>query len=312
VNDPLSNRDFEADEIQYEDAMAERYDRDYHEPAIMKRHDEDFATFVAQHYRAGDRVLDLGCGPGSLWSYWTRHFTGNTGIIGVDISPKMVKRAKSAWPDGDFRVGTFLEIPVESATVDLVIASSTLHHLPDALLPQAFAEIRRVLVEHGTLVGREPVGVGRLADEPGWLSGAIMNFRHMVSRLTHTREYAEPENGPHHHAYDPREFFGFLSEAFAPRSLTLRHPFSSYVSRCDDPLVESIAMWFDDWLSHQRGQEFYYAASNNFANAAEVARCIRKELETDPHYDKQQFLALLQSAAELIEREFRRPGRGPR
>ena len=312
MNNPPSNRDFEADEIEYEDAMAERYDRDYHEPVIMKRHDQDFAAFVARHYRAGDRVLDLGCGPGSLWSYWTTHFSGNTGLIGVDISPQMVARAKSAWPDSDFRVGSFREIPVESGTIDLVIASSTLHHLPDPLLPQAFAEIRRVLVEHGTLVGREPVGVGRLADEPGWLSGAIMNFRHLVSRLTHTREYAEPENGPHHHAYDPKVFFDFLSQAFAPRSLTFRHPFSSYVSRCDDQLVASIAMWFDEWLKHQRGQEFYYAASNNFADAAEVARCVRNELDSHAPYDKEQFLALLQAAAELLERELGRPGRGPK
>ena len=30
--------------------MADRYDRDYHEPRIMKRHDEDFASFVVSHF----------------------------------------------------------------------------------------------------------------------------------------------------------------------------------------------------------------------------------------------------------------------
>ena len=283
--------------------MAERYDRDYHEPAIMKKHDRDFADFVAGHFKPGDHILDLGCGPGSLWSHWTTRLEGHASLIGVDIAPKMVAQAKTHWPDGDFRVGSMLSIPVQSGAIDLVIASSTLHHLPDSVLPQALTEIKRVLTEHGTLVGREPVGKGRLADVDGWLSGAIMNFRHLVSRLTRTREYREPENGPHHHAYDPRVFFEILSETFSPRSVAFRHPFSSYVSRCNHELVEAMADWFDTWLKHEGGQEFYYAASNNFADAAEIARCIRKELEQDPHYDKERFLALLQSAAELLERE---------
>jgi ubiquinone/menaquinone biosynthesis C-methylase UbiE len=300
-------RDFEVQEIAYEDAMAERYDRDYHEPVIMRRHTRDFAEFVSGHFKPGDRVLDLGCGPGSLWSHWTTRLAGHGGLIGVDIAPRMVAQARKKFPAGDFRVGSMLEIPVESGAIDLVIASSTLHHLPDTVLPQALAEIKRVLAEHGTLVGREPVGVGRLADIAGWLSGAIMNFRHLASRVTHTREYPEPENGPHHHAYDPKVFFQILSQSFAPRSVAFRHPFSSYVSRCDHELVDAMTNWFDNWLKHQGGQEFYYAASNNFADAAEVARCVQKELEQDPQYDKEKFLALLQSAAELLERELGKP-----
>ena len=304
-------RAYEADEIAYEDAMAGRYDRDYHEPPIMKRHDEDFANFVASHFTPGDRVLDLGCGPGSHWKYWEQTLTPRGGLIGVDISPKMIERARVAWPGRDFRVGSTLELPVESGSIDLVIASSTLHHIPDTLLPTAFAEIRRVMTEHGTLVGREPVGVGRLADEPGWLSGAIMSFRHLASRLTKTREHPEPENGEHHHAYDPKVFFEMLTASFAPKGLQFRHPFSYYVARIDDPLVEALALWFDDWLKHDRGQEFYYAAAHNYADAAEVARCIRNELESDPSYDRKTFMALLQQAAEMLERELPRNVRKP-
>lgn len=305
-------RGYEAEEIAYEDAMADRYDRDYHEPPIMKRHDQDFAGFVASQFTPGDRVLDLGCGPASHWKYWEETLTPRGALIGVDISPKMIERATLDWPGRDFRVGSTLELPIDSASIDLVIASSTLHHIPDDLLPAAFAEIRRVLSEHGTLVGREPVGVGRIADEPGWLSGAIMGFRHLASRLTNTREYPEPENGAHHHAYDPKMFFEVLTASFAPRGLQFRHPFSYYVARIDDPLVEALALWFDDWLKHERGQEFYYSAAHNYADAAEVARCIRKDLERDPSYDRKAFMALLQQAAELLERELPRRVRDPR
>jgi ubiquinone/menaquinone biosynthesis C-methylase UbiE len=306
-----SRRAFEIAEVAYENAMADRYDRDYHEPPIMKEHDRDFAKFVASHFKPGDRVLDLGCGPGSLWEIWQTYLPQAGSLTGVDISPAMVARAAARWPAADFRVGSTLAIPVDSGSIDLVIASSTLHHIPDELLPDAFAEIRRVLAEHGTLVGREPVGVGRLADEPGWFSGAIMSFRHLVSRLTRTREYAEPENGPHHHAYDPKVFFEKLCGAFAPRGLQFRHPFSYYVARIDDPLVASIALWFDEWLRHEAGQEFYYSASHNYADAAEVARCIENELARGPSYDRVEFMALLQRAAERLERELTNKSRNP-
>jgi ubiquinone/menaquinone biosynthesis C-methylase UbiE len=297
------SRDFESLEVRYENAMADRYDRDYHDPPIMKRHDEDFVRFVSQHFSQGDRVLDLGCGPGSLWPYWESAFVSHGGLIGIDIAPKMISRARRLYRKGDFRVGNILEIPIDASSVDLVIASSTLHHIPDELLPKAFSEIRRVLDEHGTLVGREPVGVRRLADEPGWLSGAIMNFRHLVYRLTNTREYGEPENGPHHHAYDPRVFFEFLVQSFAAKGLEFRHPFSPYVSRSDHPMVESLALWFDDWLKNESGHMFYYSASQNYADVADVTWCIQQELERVPSYDRAMFMALLQRAAELLERE---------
>lgn len=304
----VPKRDYEAQEIAYENAMAGRYDRDYHEPPIMKRHAEDFAQFVATYFNPGDRVLDLGCGPGTLWRLWETTLAGHGALIGVDLAPGMVEQARHRWPAGDFRIGNILEIPVDAGSIDLVIASSTLHHLPDVLLPDAFAEIRRVLAEHGTLVGREPVGVRRLADEPGWLSGAIMSFRHMVSRLANTREHPEPENGPHHHAYDPHVFVEALVQAFALRGLQFRHPFSYYVARVHHPLVTSIALWFDQWLKHQSGQEFYYAASHNYADAADVAQCVQNELEQHPDYDRREFLALLQQAAALLEREIMNPG----
>jgi ubiquinone/menaquinone biosynthesis C-methylase UbiE len=296
-------RAFEANEIAYEDAMAQRYNRDYHVPAIMAAHDRDFARFVAAHFRAGDRVLDLGCGPASMWRYWAEYLPGHKELIGVDISPGMVSEARAVWPHGDFRIGSMMELPLPDSSIDLVIVSSAFHHLPDETLPDALTSIRRVLSEHGTLVGREPVRTGRLGDEPGWLSAAIMTFRHLVYRLTAVREEPEPSIGSHHHAYDPREFFDVLNHTFQPKSVEFRHPFSSYVARSEHPTVERIALFFDEWLGHKRGQEFYYAASHNFADADDVARCVRLALEERPAYDEKQFLVMLQAAAQRLERE---------
>jgi ubiquinone/menaquinone biosynthesis C-methylase UbiE len=301
--------EYESVEIEHENAIADRYNRDYHQPPILRRHHEDFAQFVATHFHPGDRVLDLGCGPASMWDWWRHHLAGAGQLVGCDISPRMVEEARRLQPDGQFCVATMRELPFESSSFDLVIASSVLHHVPDAALPAALTEVSRVLGEHGMLVGREPVSVGRLADTPGWQSGAIMAFRHLVCRLTHTREYGEPVNGEHHHAYDPQQFIGMLSPILTPVQFRQRHPFSFYVGRSHHPLVVKFAMWMDERLEHRRGQEFYYAAAKNYTSAADVAALVKREVEQLPPDDQREFLALLQQAAVLLERELQGNGK---
>ena len=92
-------RDYEREEIAHENAIAPRYNRDYHDPPILKQHHEDFADFVATHCREGDRVLDLGCGSASMWTHW-RERLPRVSLIGIDISPGMVEEARRLMPDG--------------------------------------------------------------------------------------------------------------------------------------------------------------------------------------------------------------------
>lgn len=296
-------RDFELRERGYEDAVATRYNRDYHQPVIMREHDEDFAKYVAQFFHPGDRVLDLGCGPASLWPFWKAHLGGYSSLIGVDLSEGMIKECRKLYPEDDFRVGSVFEIPVETGSVDLLIASSVLHHVPDENLPDVFSDMLRVLDEHGNLVGREPISSGRLGDSPGWFSGALMSFRHLAYRLTHTREYPEPEIGEHHHAYKPKEFLGILQKHFSPKGVILRHPVSSFVSRCDNSLVAKAAFLLDREIKHRGGHTFYYVATKNFHDAADIASCIELELQGNNQINKKEFLALLQKASELLEKE---------
>jgi ubiquinone/menaquinone biosynthesis C-methylase UbiE len=299
-------KDFEQQERLYEDAIAPRYNRDYHSYPIMKYHDEEFAKYVAQSYHQGDRVLDLGCGPASLWHLWKKLLLSPNFIMGVDISEGMIHECQKMYPEDNFRVGSALEIPIDSGTIDLVIVSSILHHIPDEYLPQVFKEINRVLDEHGKIVGREPVSQGKLGDQPGWFSGTLMSFRHLVYRLTHTREYPEPEIGEYHHAYIPQEFGKILEQFFAIKGIQFKHPLSSYVLRCNNSFVATTVKLLDKAIEHYGGYEFYYSATKNYTDATDVAYCIEQELATEfTAEQKLEFMALLQKASEIIEKELK-------
>jgi ubiquinone/menaquinone biosynthesis C-methylase UbiE len=299
---------FEQHERAFEDAIADRYDRDYHVPPIMWQHDQDFADYVAEFYAPGDRVLDLGCASASLWPQWEAKLAAPRLLIGVDLSPGMLRQGKRAAKNAKLAAGSMFQIPVPSGSFDIVVASSILHHIPDQSLTEALDEIHRVLDEHGTLVGREPISSGKLGDAPGWLSGALMAFRHMVYRMTHTREYPEPAAGEEHHAYVPEEFLRSLEKVFRPRGLKLRNPVSSFVQRSEHPLVMEVARVLDEAIDHWGGFEFFYAARKNFFDAQDVSECIRNELNSRSDHlpNEAEFLALLQSASDLLERELAR------
>jgi SAM-dependent methyltransferase len=103
----------------------------------------------------GETVLDVGCGAGMDLLLAARR-TGSTGrAIGVDITPAMIERAKSAalkaglWQTIEIRRGTAEELPVESESVDVIISNGVLNLSSDKL--QSFGEIYRVLRPGGRL-----------------------------------------------------------------------------------------------------------------------------------------------------------------
>jgi hypothetical protein len=62
--------------------------------------------------------------------------------------------------------------------------------------------------------------------------------------------------------------------------------------------------FLDNSIGHREGHEFYYIASKNYFDASDVAYCIEQELKSSStSFNKKEFLALLQKAAEIIERE---------
>ena len=101
----------------------------------------------------GDKVLDVGCGTGTLTIAAQAQAGANGEIHGIDAAPEMIEEARrKAIEQGagiDFQVGLIEDIPFPDDEFDLVLSSFVLHHLPSELKRSGFIEIRRVLKPGG-------------------------------------------------------------------------------------------------------------------------------------------------------------------
>jgi ubiquinone/menaquinone biosynthesis C-methylase UbiE len=105
---------------------------------------------------AGESVLDIGCGTGTLAIAAKRLVGGKGHVCGIDASPEMIaragKKARKAGLGIDFRNALVEAMPFPDGQFDVVLSTLMLHHLPGKLRSQCAAEVRRVLKPGGRLL----------------------------------------------------------------------------------------------------------------------------------------------------------------
>jgi ubiquinone/menaquinone biosynthesis C-methylase UbiE len=122
---------------------------------------------LALHHAAlstGDKVLDVGCGTGTLALLAKERVGAEGDVRGIDASPQMIERARKkahdAGADVTFEMAVIEQLPFPEGTFDAVLSTFMLHHLPDVVKSAGLREVARVLKPGGRLMAVDMSGEG--------------------------------------------------------------------------------------------------------------------------------------------------------
>ena len=137
----------------------------------------------------GQTVLDLGSG-GGIDCFLAARRVGPTGrVIGVDMTPAMLDRARAnreklGADNVEFRLGEIEHLPVPDSSVDVVISNCVINLSPDK--PQVLREAHRVLKPGGKLAVSDIVTDGPL---PAAIKASLSTWAGCVAGALEVQEY---------------------------------------------------------------------------------------------------------------------------
>lgn len=158
------------------DEWAVTYDGDFATFGLCKEAIERIVDLVESY--SPRYVLDIGTGTGALLLALSRRI--NAKFIGIDISGQMLRKAKENLRNVsvELKKGSFLSIPINDSSVDVVVSNLAMHHLPDALKIKSIKEIKRVLKTNGKVV----IGDIIFFEKFDWRSVTKNNLRKKIAQ----------------------------------------------------------------------------------------------------------------------------------
>lgn len=157
--------------------------------------------------RVGEVVVDLGSG-GGFDAFLAAREVGETGhVIGIDMTPDMLSKArrnaeKGKFTNVEFRLGEIEHLPVADNTVDVIMSNCVINLSPNK--PQVFREAFRILKPGGRLAISDVVATREMPDEmrndpalyAGCMAGAslIDDLEAMMAEAGFTDVRIEPKD----------------------------------------------------------------------------------------------------------------------
>lgn len=129
-------------------------DLDWLPPTVLESFAGTGNPFSMGALRAGDTVMDLGCGAGSDTLIAARRVGPAGRVIAIDMTPAMLEKAAAGVAEAglrnvDLRQGFAEELPVEDGSIDVVISNGVINLCPDK--EAVLRELYRVLKPGGRL-----------------------------------------------------------------------------------------------------------------------------------------------------------------
>jgi len=141
--------------------------------------------------KEGERVLDLGSGPG-FDCFLAAKKVGNKGkVIGVDMTPEMLDKArinakKGKYTNVEFRLGEIENLPVADNSVDVIISNCVINLAPNK--KRVFEEAFRVLAPKGRLMVSDIVLLKKL---PASIQNNVEAYAGCISGAELKEKYLE-------------------------------------------------------------------------------------------------------------------------
>ena len=133
--------------LQFDEKQAKQVEQTYMTADIVEQRRATRALLALQ---PGERVLDIGSGPGFLADEMAAEVGPEGAVHGVDPSESMLAIARRRETAVQYALGDAVSLPFEDQTFDAAIATQVYEYVPD--MPAALAEARRVLRPGGRLL----------------------------------------------------------------------------------------------------------------------------------------------------------------